>query len=381
VTPKQKLRDKKKWLFYIVIFLIPVVAISLSYLAYTAYRSTTFYNYVKSNQRGWSGKVWRADKELGFVNIPNSRGSETMPIGANVPTRIDKDGFRIPFEEKQRLINNNPVVLTLGCSFTYGAATQAKDTFPYLVGKYIGGSTKNAGVCSYGLSQMVLLANRLIPRHKPDYVIVQYSTWLVARAVRTFAPSYFGKIPNPYYAEKDNLIIMPPVFQTKVFDLPVDEYRNSQEGFADFLSFLWNVGLPLFLYDDFNIGVYTLASIFGLKDQPTTNYRAVIQYTYGEIHRVAEQNGAKMIIVLLGHNHQQVIVEKELLPDDVIVVDAQSALLKRLENIDRESYQRQYNHWRGEPPRRVDAHPNEIAHRIIAEEIASQIIESLNKSD
>ncbi len=49
-------------------------------------------------------------------------------------------------------------MLTLGCSFTYGAANHAEDTFSYLVGNYFGGSTKNAGVSSYGLSQMVINA-------------------------------------------------------------------------------------------------------------------------------------------------------------------------------------------------------------------------------
>lgn len=377
---EQNLSNKKSWLFHIAIFLIPVVAISLIYLAYVTYRTNSFYNNVKSNRRGWRGKVWRADKELGFVPIPNSRGSETMPIGADVPTRYDKDGFRIPIEDKLNTKNIHPVVLTLGCSFTYGAATHAKDTFPYLVGKYIGGSTKNAGVCSYGLSQMVIIAKRLIPRHKPDYVIVQYSTWLISRAVTAFAPSYFGKLPNPYYAGEDKLVIKPPVFQTIIMELPVDEYRDSQEGFGDFLSFLWNIGLPLFLYDDFNMGVYTLASVFGLKGQPTANRRAVIQHAYEEIHKVAEQNRAKMIIVVLGNNHHPVSVQKELLPKDVIVVDAHRALLKRLPTINRESYQRQYHHWRGDPLKRVDGHPNEKAHRIIAEEIVSQIVESPNGS-
>ena len=377
--PEQKLSNKKRWLLHIVPFLIPIVGISFIYLASITYRTNSFYNNVKSNQRGWSGKVHRADRELGFVPIPDSRGSETMPIGADVPTRYDKDGFRIPIEDKLNTKNNHPVVLALGGSFTYGSATHAEDTFPYLVGNYIGGSTRNAGVWSYGLSQMVIIAKRLIPRHKPDYVIVQYSNWLVSRAMDPFAPSYFGKLPTPYYAEEDSLVINPPVFHAKIWELSIDEYRNSQQGFGDFLSFLWNVGLPLFLHDDFNVSVYTVARFLGLKDQTTTDRRAVIQHAYEEIHRVAEQNGAKMIIVVLGYSDERVPVQKELLPNDVIVVDAQSALLKRLRRIDWRSYQRQYSHWRGDPLELVDGHPNENAHRIIAEEIVSEIVEAPNE--
>ena len=376
---EQKLPHQERKFFHILMFLIPVVAISFIYLAFTAYRTHQIYDYVKSDQRGWSGKVAKADKELGFAPIPNSRGLEIMPIGAAIPMRYDKDGFRIPVEDQLNTKNIHPVVLTLGCSFTYGAATAAENTFPYLVGNYLGGSTKNAGVCSYGLSQMVIIAKRLIPRHNPDCVIVQYSPWLVKRAIRPFAPSYYGKIPNPYYADEDNLAIKPPIFQAKILDLPIDKYRNSQEGFFDFFSFLGNVGLPLFLHDDFNMTAYTLAKILRLKDRPTKNRSAVIRHAYGEISKVAEENGAKLIIVILGEDHQPVSVQKDLLPNNAVVVDAHSALLNRLPTMDIQSYQREYNHWRGDPPSLVDGHPNEKAHRIIAEKIVNQIMGSLNK--
>jgi len=373
---EQELRTKRKGVFYLLLFLIPVVTIALMYLGYTVFRTSQFYNYVKSDQRGWSGKVHGVHKGLGYAPIPNSRGSEIMPLGPDIPMRYDKDGFRIPFEDKLNTKNIHPVVLTLGGSFTYGAATHAENTFPYLVGNYLGGSTKNAGVSSYGLSQMVIMAKQLIPRHKPDYVLVQYSPWLVDRAVRPFSPSHYGKFPNPYFVEEDNednLVIKLPVFQTKILELPIDEYRKSQKGFSDFLSFLGNVGLPLFLHDDFNMTAYTLTKVLRLKERPTKNRFRVIQHAYGEIFRVSEQNGAKMIIVVLGENHDLVPVQKDLLPKNVIVVDAHSALINRLPTIDKQSYQRQYNHWRGDPPSLVDGHPNEHAHRIIAELLISQM--------
>ena len=370
----QKLRNRARKVFQILLFLIPTVAIAFLYFGYTTYRTHQFYTYVKTFQRGWSGKVHEAHQGLGFAPIPNSRGSEIMPIGPAIPMRYDKDGFRIPIEETLHSENVHPIVLTLGCSFTYGAATYAKNTFPYLVGKYTGGTTKNAGVCSYGLSQMVIVAKRLIPPHNPDFVIVQYSPWLVKRAIRPFAPSYYGKVPNPYYIEEGNLAINPPVFQTKVFALPIDNYRNSQKELADFFSFLWNVGFPLFLHDDFNMTSYTLAKVLRLEKRPTKNRSAVIQHAYGEIFKVAEQHGAQLIIVILGEDDHPVPFQRDLFPTDAVVVDAHSELLSRLPTIDEKSFQEQYSHWRGDPPSLVDGHPNEYAHRIIAEKIVSQIM-------
>ena len=64
---------------------------------------------------------------------------------------------------------------------------------------------------------------------------------------------------------------------------------------------------------------------------------------------------------------------EQLLPSNVILVDAQDALLGRLPVINLENYNQKYAHWRGSPPKIVDRHPNETAHQIIAETIVSQI--------
>jgi len=158
--------------------------------------------------------------------------------------RYDKDGFRIPVEGNTTLSNPHPLVLTLGGSFTYGDATYAEDTYPHLIARYLGGTTRNAGRCGYGISQMMILAKRLVPTHKPDYLIVQYSPWLIDRARNPFAPTHFGKTPTPFFYGKDELEVHPPVFATKNRDIPLDRYRGSPKDAIDFVSFLWNVGVP-----------------------------------------------------------------------------------------------------------------------------------------
>jgi hypothetical protein len=378
---EKKLSIKKKKLFYLLLFLITVVSITIIYVGVTTYRTKQFYTYVKTNQRGWSGKVHEAHRMLGFRPIPDAEGAEVMPVGPPVLMRYDKDGFRVPIVDIFTPENVHPMFLALGCSFTYGAATHAKDTFPYLVGKYTGGGAKNAGVCSYGLSQMVIIAKELIPQHKPDYVIVQYSPWLVERAVRHFAPSYYGKIPNPYFIQDDNLKINPPVFQTKVFALSFDYYRNSQVGIPDFFSFLLNVGFPLFLHDDFNMAAYTINKVLRLEKRPTKNLSAVIHYAYNEIFKITVANDAKFIIVILGEDQHPVPIPKDLFPPEALIIDAHGELISRLPAPDEHSYQKRYGHWRGDPPSLVDSHPNEYAHKVIAEKIVSQITGSLNKTN
>ena len=215
MSPKQELNKKKNFTFSLMLLLIPAITIVLIYSGYTVYRSIELYSYIKSNQRGWIGKVMKADAELGFAPIPNSHGAEIFPVGPDLPMCFDENGFRSPIENNNATSNQKPVVLVLGCSFTYGAAVYAKDAYPYLVGQSLGGITKNAGCSSCGLSQMLILARRLIPTHKPDYVVVQYSPWLVSRALDPFAPTYFGKAPTAYFYEDDGVALIRQFFLQK----------------------------------------------------------------------------------------------------------------------------------------------------------------------
>lgn len=363
----------KKVAFYSVMLLIVALGVSAVYIAYTAYQSRLVYWQIKQNQRGWSGTVHRSDPILGFVSIPGSSGAELFPIGPGVPARYDSEGFRIPADDKDAPGDQRPLFLALGCSFTYGAATPAESTFPYLVGKRLGGSTRNAGICSYGLAQMTILAQDLIVAQKPDFVIAQYSTWLVNRAVNPFAPSYFGKLPSPYFYDSEPVRIAPPIFKTKVMELPIDKYRHTEKGMLDRLRFLWDVGLPLAIHDDFHMVVYYLKRALNLKPVPTSEKTKVIEHAYREIADATKDAGARLVIVVLGRNAETTDIPRDLFPPDAIVVDAQSALLAKLSEKTNEAYSKAYKHWRGNPPKVVDGHPNERAHNIIADEIVWHI--------
>jgi hypothetical protein len=221
---------------------------------------------------------------------------------------------------------------------------------------------------------MIVLARRLVPSQRPDYLLVQYSPWLVGRAQSLFAPTYFGKVPTPYFYNRQNeLVLHPPVFQTKIFDLPSDKYRHSHVSVSDKLSFFWDVGLPLFVHDDVKMSYHNISNVFGLVPKPAANAEQISKYVYEEIGRVARENGTKLIIVALGGDHSRLTIAKDAFPVDSVIVNAHEALLEHLPVADKESYEKSYFHWRGSPPRIVDTHPNEKAHRIIAEAIVQTI--------
>jgi len=367
------LSTEKKFLFYCALLLILSSTSALVYLGYTVNRSIKIYSYIKSSQRGWQGKVFKADTELGFAHIPDAKGLHVFPVGPPIPMRFDKNGFRVPVGDTPAKSNGRPLVLALGCSFTYGDAVYARDTYPYLVGQSLTGTTKNAGCCSCGLSQMLILAGRLIPAHKPDYLIVQYSPWLISRSLRPFAPTDGGKSPGPYFYGDEGVALHPPVFSTNITNFPIERYRSTPKSIINFISFLWNAGLPQFIYDDFNMSRYMFKRAIGVIPKPASDENNIVRYVYEEIASLARENGSRLIIVVLGNSADPVPVPTHLLPSDSTIVDVHATLLERLSIVSKENYKKAYAHWRGSPPRIVDTHPNEKAHQIIANEILSKI--------
>ena len=376
----RKFSRKKIALFLAIIYTVFVFVL---YGGYVIYRAATFYVNIKYPQRGLQGRVYRFDPELGFAPIPNSQGAHVLPPGPNIPIRYNADGFRIPRDDSADVTSRlRPIVLALGCSYTYGDACTAEDAYPYLVGKQINGSSINAGGCGYGLSHMVILARRLLPAYKPDYVLVQYSPWLVPRAQSFFAPSFYGKITNPFFFEQENTLRLSlPVFKPISIDLPIDKYKTSAKGMVDFLSFLVSAGIPLHIYEDIHMVLFYTKRYLGLIPTPSHNERKIIQTAYGEIARLAQINGARMIVVVLGCDEKPIPVPEEILALNPLVANANAALLGRLPEKTLESYAKRYVHWNGSPPMVVDAHPNPSAHQIIAEEIVNKIKASGKKNN
>ena len=203
--------------------LVCAAVLAAAYVGAAAYRSKPLYESLKSHERGWSGRAHAPDARLGFAPVPGARGAHVFPIGPDVPMRYDAHGFRVPVHAEQAPAVTHPLLLTLGCSFTYGDAVAAEEAWPFVTAQMLGGTAANAGVCGYGLAQMLLLAERLVPSVAPDYLVVQYSPWLASRAQSPLGPSRFGYLPTPYFFDQNGTLqLRDPVFRTIVPDLVVD---------------------------------------------------------------------------------------------------------------------------------------------------------------
>jgi hypothetical protein len=346
------------------------------YALFLGYRSLELYRYLKTEHLGFRGHVHRSDPELGFAALPGASGFHGFPDGSRFAMRYDDEGFRVPAGRAVDTSRPRPWVLSLGCSFTYGDSCPAEDTYSYHVAQGLSGSALNAGKCAYGLAQMLILARRLIPRYKPDYVLVQFSPWLAGRGTSGFARSAFGAVPVPFLLLRENgsLEVHPPVFSARVFDLPFDQFYNARSGVVDFLRFFFMAGAPLAIHDDFAMARYRLDLRLGRlpesdRERAAGDEEGLNQKVYGEIGSLCRANGATMVVVRLSYPLERTWQGLRRLSPGAIVINAQRALDAQVPEGNREAYYRRFGHWRGSPPVLVDTHPNPAAHRIIADQI------------
>jgi hypothetical protein len=346
-----------------------------AYAVTLAFRSWQVYAFLKSDHRGFRGRLHRADPELGYTARPGASGVQLLPGGAPQPVSYDLEGLRVPLGQETRVPRQRPFVLTLGCSYTFGDATLAEDTYAEVLARRFGGTALNAGKSAYGLAQMLILARRLIPRYQPNVVVVQFSPWLAQRATSGFGHVTFGAVPVPYLTQdpEGRVAVVPPAFSAALFDLPFFRFDRPDRGPVEFLSLFLEAGAPLFLHDDVQALRYRLRRRAGRFPLPAADPERLNRAVYAEITRLAREQGARPVIVRLSHPlevHHQAMRE---LSRDALLVDAQARLDARAS--DYEDYQRRFAHWVGSPPVLVDPHPNREAHRIVAREIARALLQ------
>jgi len=353
-----------------------IVCVGLVYFGSVAYRARALYDIVKM-RRGWTGRLFRADAQLGYSGVPGACGVQLVGMPPDVPTCFDADGFRVPDPAQAVLSNERPLVLALGCSYSFGFACRAEESFPERVAQRLHGTCRNAAMPGFGLAQMLILARKHIPRLKPDIVLVQYSGWLVYRSREDHIAGLPGTLPAPQFVTSaTGMALALPSFEfvANPFDLPVAEYLETPASWFDFASFVARVELPSQSRLDWRA---TRVWIHGLVEHAAepADEQEIERSVYSEIASLCAQNGAHMVVVALWKNMP---AEGPVVPAAVTelgcpVVIPLPALRANLAEKTREGYMREYMHWRGDPPVLVDGHPNARAHAIIADEIMREL--------
>lgn len=350
----------------------------LLYGTWLAVRSYHLYASVKLDGRCCDVPIHRYDPILGYAAVPDVNTTEHYPGGYTVPIRFDSNGLRIPSEPERVQDGSKPYVLALGCSFTFGMACKAEEAFPYRVAEGLHGTALNAGLGGYGLVHMVLRARSLIPTYAPEWVLVEYAPWLIARSLAPVSQGvHVAPMPSAFFGVRADgrFTIEAPPYPTNYFSLAVSDYARAQMGACDFASFLWHAALPFYTYSDLNAIRYRLQS----HPVAAPNDESLVKTFYGEIVELAQRCRSQVCIVILAPGG---ITTEQLPPhhlqglralSGVTIVDACRALNEHLPHSTPDAYDKAYGIWHGTPPQLIDRHPNPAAHALIAAAILDAI--------
>ncbi len=369
----------RKWSSLIKYLLVFFLSFGSIYYTYSiVLRSVGFYHELTAAKySGWVGKPQRDDDTMGLVHVKNARGYHVYPVGENVPITYNAQGFRVAPSDTAFVAHKDSLdVLFLGCSWTFGDACFAEQTYPFLVGEMGSMRIANAGVCSYGLSQMYLLSGKLIPQLKPRYTVVQFSPWLVERGTSIGAPAPTF-LPVPYfYDTRDTIDLQYPVQKTQVFEINREEIRQKYTNRKT--SFVLGYGIPFFIREDLKYLRYLLPVWLGGPPAPSEDRRKVERLVYREIIKKIKREGSIPVVVCMGDRKYSQTARQVIGDPAAIIVNADEVLWAKLDTKNPDGYSRRYQHWRKQNPGDkdsvlIDGHPNPLAHRIIANEILKKI--------
>lgn len=362
---------KRPWLSTIILLFFLVI---LNYFSKINLQVYEIFKHISTTEgKHWAGKVFQADPVLGHVPVKCLSGSMSLEYNHSllhdIPVKFDENGFRIGADTPCDRVLKRPLILFLGCSFTEGADCPAEKTFSSIVGDSLHGSSINAGVSSYGFTQMLLLARTLLPKYKPDYVVVQNSPWLADRAVDRYAPTFGLSIPSPYFVKvNDSVEIASPAFATLCFSLNW-KYDENKSRISNYISFYFNEGLELCAKDWWNM-VWTKYN----TPHPIKDRKAVEQYFFDEVSKIAQENNDKMIVLNLG-DIQSTGNSHTMIKDKNVKFAEADSLMWKTANFDKNTFERTnyWWGWTGKDSIIIDKHPTTEAHATIAQSILQTI--------
>lgn len=151
------------------------VALIAGELAYRAILEARYRALVAS----FTSETWQLLPGSPLVfRLPASHDGRVRLLGAkDVPYRTNADGFRDATRGAKR--NGVPRVLVLGDSYTFGWGVADVEPYPQraealLRERGIDAEVINAGVPGYNTEQEAFLLDELLPRYRPDMVVVGY---------------------------------------------------------------------------------------------------------------------------------------------------------------------------------------------------------------
>ncbi|UYN96856.1 MAG: hypothetical protein KIT25_08000 [Enhydrobacter sp.] len=144
-------------------------------------------------------RVIEPDAELGYAPRPGGH-SDQRGLGR---LTFDERGLRAHHDRPPFYASATPL-LVVGDSYAMGEQVGDDQTFPAHLQAALGRPVLNGGVFGYGLDQIVLRAERLVPRFAPDTLVLSF----IADDVRRTRMSILWGLPKPYFIVENGRLVL-----------------------------------------------------------------------------------------------------------------------------------------------------------------------------
>ncbi len=304
------------------------------------------------------------DEEMGFV--PTRNGSteiRSIDGAAGFHVFTDRRSARVnaPGAETGDTVD----VMALGCSFTWGAGVESEATWPQQLGGLLDASVANLAMGSFGSVQAYLMLLRNSDLH-PKVVVYGFIPDHLRRNLAPCAPNYV-----PYCApvaflkrEGDQMVLQPPPMH--LFS-PEDNrdfmaevaLRDPTGPTAFLLRTKWAAKMAWFRWRDRPVPV----------DDPSESGAVALRVMLGAMAEQARKIGAAFVVLHMPYLTRG--ASRTMPPELAAAVSALDLTVVDFGPVVADYYQR-------DPVGTLvvadtDAHPNPVAHRLIAETLGAAV--------
>jgi hypothetical protein len=208
----------------------------------------------------------------------------------------------------------------------------------------------------------------LIPKYKPQLVVVEYQDMQVLRCHSYYLNEFPVHHALPYFSDAPDgsFILHPPVFQNDLDTVICQITPSTPVSLKECLTML-KLGGKFMIADHCRWGVTTVRSVCGNLPKPTRKRQAIMDFALHSIDSICKQNGARLLICGINYNDQYSV------DSSYCYVNAEKKMRSLLKPS--ESYDAKYRIHRGNPPVRINDHHNEYANGLIAHEIMEKVKE------
>ncbi len=221
MEPSSRSRRREVWIGSALVLMSVMVSLVTLELAARTFgtdqKRWEFGNFLRTANMEGQWRRMRPDPLLGYVPRPGYSGRDHAR-GALLS--FDENGLRVHRRGYPPPAKEASPILVVGNSYAMGEEVSDDETFPAHLQAILDKRVLNGGVLGYGIHQMVLRAEQLVPALRPDILLVSFIAYNAGRAEMRV----LWGIPVPYFDIVDgalqlrNVPVPPPVAAMEPLD-------------------------------------------------------------------------------------------------------------------------------------------------------------------